>query len=417
MTTMTNPIATDDQHELELRGVEIFSHPTVISTMKDVKEYWIAANTPSTEMLTCLNDFAFEEVMFAATIWSLNQDPLYPRIVAITRLEHQVEGVRIPGSRWGIDNPDSVYRVIPISGAERYVIRGKVAPNRLTENYFTLWDDKMNTVDVLNGKDLVLDADGAFEIFVDSDSAGERQNHIRSAPEAHEFYIRDVVMDWETEMINELSIERLGPDPARPPFSLDKQLELTTAYMWKWVKESDRWNAQSDGNAPNDLAFTIDRDTDGGLRNQIYIFGKFELASDDEALVIDVNLGGAEYFIAPITNRWGTTNDVLHRTGSLNRSQSVENSDGSHTFVLSTKDPGVHNWLDPMSFHEGLLTLRWAEFAGGKPNADLGAKSRVVPLNELRSELPADTLYLSEVERRAQITARSASYSWRVAEK
>ena len=124
MSRMRNPVATEDQNEVERCGLEIFSHPRAVSTMKDVKEYWIAANEPSAEMLDCLNDMAFEEVMFAATIWSLNQDPLYPRVVTITRLEHELGGVRIPGTRWGIDNPDSVYRVIPISGSERYVIRG-----------------------------------------------------------------------------------------------------------------------------------------------------------------------------------------------------------------------------------------------------------------------------------------------------
>jgi hypothetical protein len=337
--------------------------------------------------------------------------------VTITRLEHELGGLRVPGTRWGIDNPDSVYRVIPISGAERYVIRGKVAATRLTENYFTLWDDKMNTVDVLNGKDLVLAPDGSFEIFVDSEPAGQRANHIRSSPEAHEFYIRDVVMDWGVEMINELSIERLGGEPSRPPFSLDEQLDLTTSYMWKWAKESDRWNAQADAHAPNELAFTIDRDTDGGLRDQIYIFGKFALASDEEALILDINLGGAEYFIAPISNDWGTTNDILHRTGSLNRAQSVANRDGTYTYVISVKDPGVHNWLDPTGFHEGTLTLRWAEFAGGRPGPDLGVSSRLVPTSQLRSELPPETKYISEAERRALLTERTESYSWRLAEK
>ena len=76
MTTMTNPIATDDQHAIERRGLELFSHPRVVATMKEVKEYWISANEPSVEMLACLNEWAFEEVMFAAMIWSLNQDPL-----------------------------------------------------------------------------------------------------------------------------------------------------------------------------------------------------------------------------------------------------------------------------------------------------------------------------------------------------
>lgn len=56
MTRMNNPIATDDQHELERRGLEIFAHPAVVSTMKEVNEYWIQANSPSAEMLACLND-------------------------------------------------------------------------------------------------------------------------------------------------------------------------------------------------------------------------------------------------------------------------------------------------------------------------------------------------------------------------
>ena len=50
-------------------------------------------------------------------------------------------------------------------------------------------------------------------------------------------------------------------------------------------------------------AFTIDRDSDGALRNQLYILGHFRLR-DEEALLVDVHLGGAAYFIAPITNLW-----------------------------------------------------------------------------------------------------------------
>jgi hypothetical protein len=38
--------------------------------------------------------------MFAAIVWSLNQDPLYPRAVTITRLAHRLAGRDVPGSRW-----------------------------------------------------------------------------------------------------------------------------------------------------------------------------------------------------------------------------------------------------------------------------------------------------------------------------
>lgn len=58
----------------------------------------------SDEMLGCL-EWALEEGMFAALVWSLNQDPLYPKIITITPLPHFIGDLRIPGSRWGIDNP------------------------------------------------------------------------------------------------------------------------------------------------------------------------------------------------------------------------------------------------------------------------------------------------------------------------
>jgi len=46
--------------------------------------------------------------------------------------------------------------------------------------------------------------------------------------------------------------------------------------------------------------------------------GHFKLA-DEEALVINLRTGGAGYFIVPITNWWGTTNDVQKRTASMNK--------------------------------------------------------------------------------------------------
>jgi hypothetical protein len=141
--------------------------------------------------------------------------------------------------------------------------------------------------------------------------------------------------------------------------------------------------------------------------------GHFRLA-DDEALVINLRTGGAAYFIVPITNQWGTTNDIVHRTACLNRAQSVPNADGSYTFVVSLKDPGVHNWVDPCDMHDGILTLRWAEFPSGRPSPDLGADSRVVRLSELAGALPAGTKFITPAERRKQCEDRARHYAWRL---
>jgi len=406
-----NPIATPEQAAFERRALQLLAHPTVQRAKEEARAHWLKSAQPSPDMRRCF-DWAFEEVMFGAVIWSLNQDPQRPAVVTITRLAHKVGELEIPGSRWGIDNPDSIYRVIPIDGAERYVIRGRVAEMRLTENYFTLWDSEMNTVDVLDGGKLQLNPDRTFAITVDSEPANGRPNHVRSSPKAKEFYIRDVIMDWETDLANELSIEKLGP-PKTPPRTDDDQAALTARTMLDYVNKTIRWNDQALKKPVNSFAFTIDRDTDGALRNQIYVMGHFNLA-DDEALVINLRTGGAAYFIVPITNLWGTTNGIVDRTGNLNKAQSAANPDGTYSFVVSVKDPGVHNWVDPFDLHEGILTLRWAEFPSGRPGPDLGADSRVVKLAELPAILPAGTKFVTPAERRAQREARAGHYAWRL---
>jgi hypothetical protein len=407
-------IATPEQHAHELEALELTRHPTVRAAYERVRESWLAAADPGPDMRRCF-DWAFDEVMFSAAVWSLNQDPLRPRVVCITRLAHPVGDVRIPGSRWGIDNPDSIYRVIPISGSERYVIRGRVGERRMTENYFTLWDEKMNTIDVLSGHDLVLDDDRRFEISVDSDPRGGRPNHIQSSPEALEFYIRDVMLDWQKDEPNELTIERLGPEPTTPPRSVDEQAELTASYMQRFAEFTQKLGRGMMASPANQFALAYSADKGGALRKQVYIGGNFRL-DEDEAMVIDVSDGGAAYFVVPTGNIWGTTFDIVDRTSSLNKAQSVPNDDGTWTYVLSRRDPGVHNWIDPCGHGEGILTLRMAEFPDGRPNDDLAAKSRVVSLSRLRDELPAETRWVTPEDRARQLADRAAAYKRRLPE-
>lgn len=409
-----NPIATAEQARFEREALAVLTDPRMQATIADRRAYWLDKAQPSPAMRQAF-EWAYPEVVFGAIIWSLNTDAQRPGIVTITRLAHKLDNDDVPGSRWGIDNPDSVYRVIPIDGAERYVIRGQVPDPRLAENYFTLWNAHMGTVDVLDGKALVLDADRRFEIFVDADEKGDRANHVRSSPEAVEFYIRDVIADWARERPNMLSIERLGGAPRTPERSFDQKLADAQAMLIRNVDNTMRWNAQATTKPANGFDFTIDRDSDGALRNQLYIMGHFDLA-DDEALVISIGLGGADYFLAPITNIWGTTNDIVDRTSSLNLTQSVRDDDDNLTYVVSRRDPGVWNWLDPCDLPEGLLTLRWAEFADGRPGDNFGAKSQVVKYDGLRDALPAGTRWVTPEERRTQLRERAASYAWRIAE-
>ncbi len=408
-----HPVATASQQEQELAALELIKHPTVKAAYKTVSETWLGRAKASDAMRARFDD-AFAEVMFSAAVWSSNQDKLRPKVSCITRLAHPVDGRRIPGSRWGIDNPDSVYRVIPISGDERYEIHGRVGQHRMTENYFTLWDAHMGTVDVLNGRTMAVDSDGSFTITVDADPADGRPNHVRSTPQAHEFYIRDVLLDWSRDDPNHLVVQRLGDPPSAPARTLDEQAEATAAMMAYFANFTGKLSHGVYKMPANRFDLAWSADTDGAMRNQFYVMGRFDLAPD-EAFVVDLNDGGAEYFTVPLSNIWGTTLDIIDRTGSLNKAQSVANQDGTYTYVMSPEDPGVANWIDTDGLREAILTLRLAEFGKTGPRDGLGAHGRVVKLDRLDAEVP-HLPRVSREQRAAELADRRTAYLLRLPE-
>ncbi|WIM87761.1 hypothetical protein PT015_23515 [Candidatus Mycobacterium wuenschmannii] len=408
-----DPVATEAQHEQELAALELIKHPVVAAAYKSVAETWLGRAKASDAMRDRFDD-AFAEVMFSAAMWSSNQDKLRPKVSCITRLAHPLDGHRIPGSRWGIDNPDSVYRVIPISGDERYEIHGRVGEHRMTENYFTLWDANMGTVDVLNGRTMQIDSDGSYTITVDSEPADGRPNHVRSTAAAHEFYIRDVLLDWAHDDPNHIEVQRLGGASSTPARTLDEQADATAAMMSYFANFTGKLSHGVYKMPPNhfDLGWSADRV--GAMRNQVYVMGRFELAPG-EAFVVDVSDGGAEYFTVPLSNIWGTTLELVDRTGSLNKAQSVANEDGSYTYVISPEDPGVANWIDSDGLREGILTLRMAEFGDAGPQPDLGAHGRVIMLDRLDDEVP-HLPRISPQDRATQLAERRRSYLRRLPE-
>ena len=90
----------------------------------------------------------------------------------------------------------------------------------------------MGTVDVLDGRRMQVEDDGSFVITVDSDPAGDRPNHVQSSPEAHEFYIRDVLLDWGQRRPQRTSRSSgSAVRPTTPALTLDEQAEATAAMM------------------------------------------------------------------------------------------------------------------------------------------------------------------------------------------
>jgi hypothetical protein len=206
----------------------------------------------------------------------------------------------------------------------------------------------------------------------------------------------------------------LGAAPSHPTRTRDEQADATAAMMAYFANFTGKLSHGVYKMAPNDFNLAWSADKVGAMRNQVYVMGRFDL-NDGEAFVVDVSDGGAEYFTVPLSNIWGTTLDIVDRTGSLNKSQSVPNDDGTYTYVISPTDPGVANWIDSDGLNEGILTLRMAEFGDGGPKQDLGARGRVVKLDDLEADVPT-LRRVSEAERAIELAERRAAYLRRLPE-
>jgi hypothetical protein len=209
-------------------------------------------------------------------------------------------------------------------------------------------------------------------------------------------------------------VERLGGAPATPARTLDEQADATADMMAYFANFTGKLSHGIYKMPANNFNLAWSADKVGAMKNQVYVMGRFDLGPD-ETFVVDVKDGGAEYFTVPLSNIWGTTLDIVDRTGSLNKAQSVANDDGSYTYVISPVDPGVANWIDSSGLREGILTLRMAEFDEGGPRPDLGAHGRVVALDRLHDEVPTLRRVTAE-ERTAELAQRRAGYLRRLPE-
>src|ERR1043165_9759295 len=78
----TNPIATADQAAIERRALEVLAHPLVKATVEEVRKAWPELVKPSADMMKAF-EWAFDEVVYAAVIWSLNTDKERPKVITI----------------------------------------------------------------------------------------------------------------------------------------------------------------------------------------------------------------------------------------------------------------------------------------------------------------------------------------------
>jgi len=407
----TTPLlATEDQIAVELLAARLRADPRTAAGVERVAQHWIAEMKPNAEHQA---RFAaeYEQAAFCGFMNAANDDPLYPRLHAFARFAHETNGVAIPATKSAHPNPDYIYRFVPIDGESYYLLHGKVPANGpLVCEYAMLTAEQVYQKNV-SLKDLEIAADGSFTISVDPDPADGRPNHFQTNAESFQLLLRDVIGDAGVEAPVELRLERIGPSPSRPPRSFEEMIGNVEPHTLKHI---------------DDLIFVTRNFV---LKNPVNVFapprvqaqsmysvaqayspGHYKIC-DDEALVVTLTLGGAAYATVPVSDLWGGLGDILGHQVNLGTPWSAPNPDGSYSFVLTTHDPGIANWIDPDGLHEGVIFIRWIGLppqSEGVPPPELDV--RLVPLAALESALPAGVPRADAEVRRRQLAARRAGY-------
>lgn len=434
----TSPLGTPDQIAMEIRAKDIMATSQMKEAMATVRAQWLAAAQDGLSKAggvdavnMALLDQAVYEYFYAGALNAQNSDPLNPKVLTYDVAPHTWFGHDIPGSRVIYDNPDGIYRTIPVEINSSYVIRGQWFGTKPSDTNFSLLNVRGQTLANLAQKDIVVNADGTFTITVSADAANGNPNHIQLTDGATNFLIRDTLSDWSTELPMSLTVERVSGAIVTPLTNEELaakavgQLLAASPGFNVYMRAATRVNAfdpTSPLRDPNVFAQPAPFG-DQTLVTQWPSYGYFQL-QNDQALVLTFDPGSSGYWVFPVSNDWETTNTYSSQQTTLNNTQAIANSDGTYTVVLSPSDPRIANWVstgtvmvdldgdgvkNEETVHQGTVQIRFQQIADAA-NGPRIVSQQVVSLDQLDSVLPPDAVYLTPEQRAEQLAERNSGF-------
>jgi len=307
-------------------------------------------------------------------------DPAFP---VMRRMVH--ETVKL-----GADNPDNHYMNAQISGKYEYKITGK----RNTIHYLGFFTQNGNygstgglsPCGVLEDKDLNLNPDGSFEIYLSHSPKG--LNWLKIEPESTLLMVRQTYYDRKNEIPAAVYIEnmdgRKAPDPITPD-RLVEGLRTTALFVAGASMLFARWahGFRKHTNRLPQFDPTISNAA-GGDENIIYYHSRWKL-SDDEALIIRVTPPLCDNWNFQLNNYWMESLDYRYFNIGINKNSAHYEKDGSVKVIVTHQDPGLPNWINTAYHREGTMCWRWYRLAKGENSVEPACE--VVKIYKLNSNV------------------------------
>ena len=417
----TNPTATADQVELEKLALEVLQMPLIRQAKAQAGQRYKVLAGPDipAEALVGFDD-KMEEWAYHYVLLALNSDPNYPKVLGHDYgPPHEWFGMKLPGGRGpGTgENVDNHYSVIPIDPNARYELHGQRFSPAIGDNplhLVTCLSMAMNAVS-FDSRDIQYNADGSFVITIDNTSANGKRNHMQATADTRYLFIRDGRIDWQ-QTPNAYRIHRLGK-PSAPPLTLQQKVEMASRFIVDDVAMNFFFSKMVRALPVNTVAPPASSNLFGGQPLQKLARGHLKL-EEDEAFVLTVTPGGSQYHVLVLYDYWLMSGDYWSRTSAMNNTQSIANADGSHIYVFSINDPGVHNWIDTLGLHAPLFLIRF-QLLPRNPDGSYGGTNattgQLVKLKDLQTVLPTETTWVTPEQRKQQLADRLAAFNRRYA--
>lgn len=415
-------LGTHHQRQIEALAHELLVTPEVQQARETLRQKMLADPVAATVDGRATLDNALDEIAYMICLGTANMDSRRPKVCWYFTAPRYWMGHFVPATRWGMDNPDNIYRHVIIDHESSYEIRVRNRGVPPVQYHYAIFDsytgeDTTQTSDLLDqpmtallDTAIVVGEDGSYTITVDSEPANGRSNHMQSAPGAKVFMIRHTLTDWARQSTPAIEVERVGgPEPKAPRTLAEMAVQAASLFETAagiLFRFKNNYYASMTANVISEPWLR-----GGGFASSAH--GRFELG-EGEALVVTLDPLGARALGFCAGDPWMVSCEHVRATGSLNDQQAESNADGSFTFIVGPRDPGVLNWVDSDGLHDGTLLLRWLALPASLTSMDGAVReSRVVELDDLESALPDGMTRVGPAHRKALNSRRALDYARR----
>lgn len=411
-----NLLTLKDQHDLDALAISLHSQNPYEDIKQEARNQFLSTAQRygykvETKYMKHRLESAADELSFSFLQQAINNDPSRPKVYRIITppRPRDWDGLPVPNGRLSYDNPDCIYRIIPVSDSHSYVIYGARTGVGASDITFSLHTSiTASTIAIVAGKDIVMDQDGSFTITVNS-SASSSPNHIQSTPAAKVLFIRHNIGDWLVETPDTLQVKRIG-GPSTETQTNDTVIAHARESLRRNIFLANFVLGNLTLSRPVNVMVPPSQSMGMGLATQALVLSHYNLKKND-ALVVTVEAGPSTYWSLNIYDLFMLTDNPRNRLVSLNHKQAIANRNGSHTFVVSTVDPGVFNWLNTTEQGVGTIVARFQGLPlGGDALSKIQIWTQLVSRDNLHQVLPSDTTYTTPEQRTKQMKIRAQGY-------